>query len=224
MRENPYIRTGGCEMRYGVQGPVLVLILLVSTACGTINRPIHIADGSQVSRMLSSVNGSIDIGKACEINGSCHTINGSIKIDDGTRVDGKVASINGSIRIGSNVIIDGSSKAVNGSVTCGPGARIGGNVSTVNGCITLTGTTVDRNLVTYNGRISLMKGTQIVGNVIIREAEGNFRRSPLKITLGGKSVIHGDIINENPELTVKVEVLEGSAVKGEIVKCEVNKD
>ena len=200
---------------------VFMLIGLVS--CGTINRPIHIADGSQVSRTLSSINGSISIGKSCEIEGSCQTINGSITIDDKTQIDGKVATINGSIRIGREVRIDGPVKAVNGSVSSDSGTTIDGTVATVNGCINLVASRIERDLVTYNGKITLKKGSEVMGDIVIKESEGTFRRTPLRITIGGMSTVHGSIINENPKLMVTVEIVEGSSVKGEIEQCEVDR-
>jgi len=200
-----------------------VALLITGMGCGTINQPIHIADGSQVSRTLSSINGSVSIGKACEIDGSCHTINGSITIDDKTRIDGKVATINGSIRIGRDVNINGPVKAVNGSVSAEGGTVIDGTAATVNGCINLVATRVERDLVTYNGKITLKKGSEVMGDIVIKEAEGTFRRTPLHITIGGMSTVHGSIINDNPKLNVTVEILEGSAVKGEILRCEVER-
>lgn len=206
-------------MKNSLQAVIGAVLLFTAIGCGTINRPIHIADGSQVSRSLTSVNGSITIGSSCEIDGTCQTVNGSIKIGDDTSVDGKVASVNGSIRVGQRVIVDGSLKAVNGSVSTGRECRIDGSIATVNGCITLVETIVENKLVTYNGRIILKRGSEVLGDIIIKDTDGNSRRKPLTIKIGGKSIVHGDIINENDDLEVNVYIIEGARVDGELIKC-----
>ena len=111
---------------------------------------------------------------------------------------------------------------VNGTLRIGDQSTISGNVETVNGKIDLRGTTIERNIETVNGGIVLDGGTQVQGNIIVRETRGrNNNRRTLEIELRGGSSVAGDIRVEDDDRKVRVTLSGGSAVHGQIEGAEV---
>jgi predicted acyltransferase (DUF342 family) len=180
----------------------MVVFPAVATAGGgvsTVNKSIRVDDNSTTGN-VDSVNGSIRIGA-----------NSVVK---------SVESVNGSINLGNNVSVERGIEAVNGSVTLEPGCEVDGGVETVNGSIRLQNTSVAGDISTVNGGIRLLKGTEVVGNVVVQKPHGwnsNKRRKPVKVEIGENVQVHGDLIFEHP-----VELkLHNSATVGEIIGDEV---
>lgn len=181
---------------------LIIIMPAVATAGGsvsTVNKSIRIDDNSTTGN-VDSVNGSIRIGA-----------NSVVK---------SVDSVNGSINLDNNVRVEKGIEAVNGSVSLEPGCEVDGGVETVNGSIRLQDTAVAGDIRTVNGGIRLLKGTEVVGNVVVQKPHGwssNKRRKPVKVEIGENVRVHGDLIFEHP---VELKIHD-SATVGEIIGEEV---
>jgi predicted acyltransferase (DUF342 family) len=166
----------------------------------------------------STVNKSIRIDAESE-TGSVDSVNGSIRIGDNSFVR-SVDSVNGSIQLGNDVTVDRDIEAVNGGITLDPGCEVGGNVETVNGGIRLQNTRVSGDVETVNGQIRILEGSEVSGNVVVKEPWGwshNNRRKPVRVEIGENVLVNGNLIFEHP-----VELkLHDTARVGEIIGEEV---
>lgn len=138
--------------------------------------------------------------------------------------------MNGSIKVGKNTKVDGDIDSVNGSISCYEGVVVDDNIATVNGSFKLSGTEVKGGLTTVNGRITLRDGSKIQRDIIIKKSKGGFlhnffgsKKKKLEITLKGKSVVEGDIINKDDERPVILFLEKGSAVKGKVINVKIEK-
>ena len=161
---------------------ILIVLPAVSMAGGghsTVNKSISIDDNSTT--------------------GSVGSVNGSIRIGDNSSVK-SVESVNGSVKLGTDVTVDRSVEAVNGAITLQPGCEVGSDVETVNGGIRMENTRVSGNVETINGQIRILEGSEISGNVMVREPNGwnhNKRRKPVRVEIGKDVLVHGDLIFEH---------------------------
>jgi DUF4097 and DUF4098 domain-containing protein YvlB len=176
----------------------LPAVAMAESSFSTVNKSIRIDENSSAGK-VDSVNGAIRIGS-----------NSVVK---------SVESVNGSINLANDVRVEKGIEAVNGSVTLEPGCEVGGNVETVNGSIRLQNTGVSGDIETVNGGIRLLKGTEVVGNVVVRKPGGwnNKRNKPVKVEIGEDVQIHGDLIFEQ---AVELK-LHDSARVGEIIGDKV---
>lgn len=195
---------------------LIVFVLVASCGCGTVNRPITVADNTTMDRSLYSVNGCIRVGRTCTVNGGVQTVNGAVTIEAGSSVDGTVASINGAVRLARDVTVNSNLKSINGAINTDRGCTINGQVASINGAIQLTGTHVRKDVTTFTGRITLTDHSQVDGNIRVRKADSVYRQSRLLILIERDSVVHGDIINENPHVSVEVRLREGGRIDGEL--------
>ena len=204
-----------------VLGSVLALVVLASGS--GVNQSIRVADGEFRDGELSTVNGGITIGDGATVEGTCHSVNGGITVGANARVEA-LDSVNGPVRVGDGTIVEKDVESVNGPVTLDRGAQANG-VSTINGPIRLTRADVFRDVTTINGDFSLLDGTNVGGNVIVEEANGNNspRKRALEIELTGGSVIEGDVIVEDPDYPVKVYLRDGSRIMGQVKGAELIK-
>ncbi len=193
-----------------------VLLMLASWGCGTVNRCIVVEDGKTVDRSLYSVNGSIRVGHNCTVKGAIQTVNGAITIEPDSIVHGTVASVNGSVRLAQNVTLENDLKSINGSIHANHGCTIEGGIASVNGTIQLVETFVGKELSTYTGRITISDHSTVKGNIRIRKSDSVYRGSRLTIVIERESVVHGDIINENPQIQVLVQLKENARVDGKL--------
>lgn len=178
---------------------VLPAVATAGSSVSTVNKSIRLDDNSTTGN-VDSVNGSIRIGA-----------NSVVK---------SVESVNGSIDLDNDVSVEWNVEAVNGSIELEPGCGVGGDVETVNGSMRLTNTSVSGDISTVNGSIRLLKGTEVVGNVIVQKPHGwssNKRRKPVKVEIGENVQVHGDLIFEH---AVELK-LHDSAMVGEIIGDEV---
>ena len=181
---------------------VLITLPAVAGASGshsTVNKSIHIDD--------NSTTGDVD------------SVNGSIRIGASSFVD-SVESVNGSIKLGNDVTVDRDIDAVNGAITLQAGCEVGGNVETVNGGIRLENSLVSGDVETINGQLRILNGSEVAGNVLVREPKGwniNNRRKPVRVEIGQDVVVHGNLIFEH---AVELK-LHDSARVGEIIGDEV---
>jgi DUF4097 and DUF4098 domain-containing protein YvlB len=151
--------------------------------------------------------------------GSHSTVNKSISIHDNSTT-GSVDSVNGSVKLANDVTVDRDVGAVNGAITLQSGCEVGGNVETVNGGIRLQYTRVSGDVETVNGQIRILEGSEVSGNVIVREPNGwnhNKRRKPVRVEIGKDVLVHGDLIFEH---AVELK-LHDTARVGEIIGDEV---
>lgn len=173
-----------------------------------------LADGDQ-----STVNKSIRIDDNTTA-GNVDSVNGSIRIGANSFVD-SVESVNGSIKLGNDVTVDKGIDAVNGSITVEAGCEVGGNVETVNGGIRLEHAMVSGDVETINGQLRILQGSEVAGNVIVREPKSwwssNNRRKPVRVEIGENVIVHGDLVFEH---AVELE-LHKTARVGEIIGDEV---
>ena len=167
----------------------------------------------------STVNKSIridDNGTAGDVD----SVNGSIRIGANAFVD-SVESVNGSIKLGNDVTVEKGIDAVNGSITVEAGSAVGGNVETVNGGIRLEHAMVSGDIETINGQLRILQGSEVAGNVIVREPKGwwgsNNRRKPVRVEIGENVIVRGDLVFEH---AVELKLHETARV-GEIIGDEV---
>lgn len=206
---------------------LLVLLVGVSIALAgcdvSVNKSIHIEDGKEVHRALSSVNGSIRIGSDCEVHGNAKTVNGSIRVGDGSKVE-DLSTVNGRVEIGDNVSVDGSMSTVNGRVRAGKKSEIRKHVKTVNGSITLLGTIVGRDVTTHNGDITLMDKAVVSGDIVVHKSNSfSSKTRRMVIKLSGGSIVEGDIIVKDKKIDATVILEDGSDVKGEVHGAKINR-
>ena len=167
----------------------------------------------------STVNKSINIGDNTT-TGDVDSVNGSIRIGANSFVN-SVDSVNGSIKLGNDVTVEKGIEAVNGSITVEAGSAVGGNVETVNGGIRLEHAMVSGDVETINGQLRILHGSEVAGNVIVREPKGwwnsNNRRKPVRVEIGENVIVRGDLVFEH---AVELELHETARV-GEIIGDEV---
>lgn len=215
---------------------ILVLSLaLVLGACSALADSFSLADGSTHDDDISLVNGSIEIGADCRVNGEISNVNGRIQVgngsrsldisnvngiivlDDGVEVDGDISSVNGEIELGQNSRIAGEVAAVNGRISAAEGVVIEGQLSSVNGHIKLIGARA-ASLVTNNSSIHLDVGTVISGELRVRKNQGiSFGAdSPPKIVIGRNVEVAGPLTFERE---VELYIHESASV-GEITGAD----
>lgn len=213
----------------------VVSAMLVLGACSALTDSFTLADGSTYEDDISLVNGRIDIGADCQVNGEVGSVNGAIQIGSATRVrdisnvngriqlaekvevEGDIASVNGRIELGSGSRIGGEVESVNGQISAAEGVVIEGQLSSVNGRIEMRGARA-ASLVTNNSSILLDEGAVIDGALTVRKSQGiSFNAgSPPKIVIGRNVRVNGPLSFERE---VELYVHE-SATVGEISGAE----
>lgn len=201
---------------------LLLIITLSILGCNSsVNRSIHIRNGETVHHSLNSVNGSVIVGSDCVIKGNCRSVNGRIEVGRNSRV-GDLQTVNGRISVESNVEVDGDIESINGSVSCDPGVKIRGKIASINGSIDLDSTEVRRDLVTYNGPITLSNNSVVQRDIIIKDSKSRSdSRRPLKIRIEDGSIVEGDIIVRDEDKKVEVYLSDGGKIMGRIERAEV---
>lgn len=210
-----------------------VSMALVLGACSALTDSFTLADGSTYDDDISLVNGSIDIGSDCQVNGEVDSVNGAIQVGSATRI-GDIGSVNGRIQLGEEVEVDGDVASVNGRIELGSGSRVSGKVESVNGRISAAeGVVIEgqlssvnsriemrgaraASLVTNNSSILLDDGTVIAGALTVRKSQGISFSSAPKIVVGRDVRIEGPLTFERE---VELYVHE-SATVGEISGAE----
>lgn len=191
----------------------------------TLNRNITINADTEINGALRSINGTIDVGEGCSVE-DINTVNGTIRIRMDVIIRGDVGSVNGRVNIQDKVRIDGNVTSVNGRITLDREVVVRDNVEIVNGSINLDKATVEQDITTYNGNITLRNSSRVKGNIVVEENRGwsNNRRQRrhLTIDLSRESVVEGDIIIEDDDIEVTVYISGGAKVEGKIdSKAEV---
>lgn len=205
--------------------------LLILGACSALTDSFSLADGSTHDDDISLVNGLIDIGADCRVDGEVGNVNGVIQVGNNSRVrdidnvngrislgngvevDGDISSVNGRVDLGADARVSGDVESVNGLISAASGVVIGGQVSSVNGPIEMHGARA-AGLATNNSRIRLDAGTVIAGELTVRKSQGfNFSASsPPKVVIGRNVTVEGPL---NFEREVELYVHESASV-GEI--------
>ncbi len=203
-----------------------ILLILSFVACGNIevNQNIEIADGKRHKDDITTVNGSITIGKDCEILGSCQSINGNIEIGSRSVVQ-DVSSVNGRILIGKDVRVRGDVNSINGELTIKSGSVISRSIDVLNQNIKITGSEVGGDISIKNGDIFLREKTTVNGSILVNtesilEIEGSQRQSAI-VEISGGSVVKGDIDVGDRAIEVKVRLIDGGKVLGEVLNAEI---
>lgn len=208
---------------------IIVLCISFAMCMATVNKSISIADGQTINKGLSSVNGSIHIGENCKISGNCKTINGRIKVNKNCKVR-SLKTINGRIKVNETTVVDGRISSINGAVICQKGVGVKEDISTINGTIHLSNTHVNEGLTTHNGSIYLSDKSLVKGDIVIKKSNRSSffifkpKRHRLKIKVLEGSVVEGDIINKDKYVDVTVIIDKQSKVKGKIINAKVIKD
>ena len=127
------------------------LLISCLLSCGDIqlNKSIEIADGAKHEDDITTVNGSITVGKNCEIKGSCQSINGGIEVGEGSIVS-DISSVNGGISIEKNVRVNGEINSINGSLTIKSGTVVTQNIDVINQFIRINGSEIGGNITIDN--------------------------------------------------------------------------
>ena len=166
----------------------------------------------------SSVNNSIRIDKN-STTGNVDSVNGSIRIGANSFVE-SIESVNGSIDLENDVTVDKGVEAINGAVKLESGCEVGGNVETINGGIRLQNTQISGDVETVNGQIRILEGSEVSGNVVVREPKGwnwTRERKPVQVEIGKDVLVHGDLIFEHP---VRLKIHDSARV-GDIIGDQV---
>jgi DUF4097 and DUF4098 domain-containing protein YvlB len=189
----------------------------------SINRDLHIPDGKRCSEGAHSINGTISIGKGCDIRGASRTINGAIEIGEGSHVR-SLQSINGTIDVAPLVQIRGDVQTINGRVTCATGAVVQGDIETINGRVRLDSTHVTGYIKTFNGNLELDHHSKVQKDIIIKgdkSKKHSHRQHPLDIRLSNGSQVLGDILVKDPDRVVTVYLSQGSQVQGRVENAKI---
>lgn len=216
----------------------LILFLaagLFVAACGPFSEGFVLEDGSVLNNGISVVNGTVEVGRDCRVNGEISSVNGVIDIEGGSTVGG-IENVNGRIRLTEDVTVEGGIENVNGQITLGTGTRIEGDVETVNGSImadertVISGQVVSVNglislsgvrvagIQSHNGSIRLDAGTEVNGPLTMKRSTGfNLQiSSPPEVIIGADVRVDGPL---NFEREVQLYVHE-SAIIGEVTGAE----
>ena len=210
-------------MRYIVL--LFSLLILFGYACNVeVNQSVRIDDGTKHRDDITTVNGSITIGKDCEVLGLCRSINGNIRVGEGSTVR-DIQSVNGKISIAENVRVDGELGAINGGVTIKSGVVVTHDIDVINQHIRIEGSEIGGNISIQNGDVFLRDKTTLEGNILV-DAEGLFesegsRRRTVLIEISGGSVVKGNIEVGDQRLEVKVRLRDGGKVLGEVINAEI---
>lgn len=188
----------------------------------TLNRNITINANSEVDGGLRSINGTIDVGEGCSVE-NISTINGTIRVRTDVTIRGDISSVNGRVNIQDKCRVNGNVTSVNGRITLDRDVVVRDNVETVNGSINIDKATVEQDITTYNGNITLRNNSRVKGDIIVEENRGwSNNRRRLTINISGDSVVEGDIIIEDDDIEVRVYISDGGKVEGTISgKAEV---
>lgn len=177
-----------------------LLVALMATGCGAVNRNIQIADGEQVEGDVRNVNGAIRIGSSCHISGDVRNVNGAVTVGADSRFN-ELRTTNGAIELGERVEAS-AVNSTNGRIRIASGTRVDDGVRTTNGAIELAEEVmVGGDVETANGRIRVGSGSQIAGTV----AATNGSIELIGVRAGAISGANGNI-----------ELLDGSFVEGDI--------
>ena len=202
--------------------PLFLITLFFAPACRFgVNKTIYVEDGKTRNGSLNSVNGGIIIGEQCVVRGSSRSVNGRIEVGRESEVE-DLQTVNGKIRIARDVKIDGDIESVNGSIRCGAGVNVDGRITAINGRIELDHTTVERDIHTTNGDITLEDNTKVKGDIVVEGKKGRGRGyHRLDIKISGDSVVEGRIIVKDRRRDVRVYLSNGGRVLGEVENAEV---
>lgn len=160
----------------------------------TVNGRVILGDGAHVAGDLSSVNGGIRLGADSSAH-AVETVNGGIEFGDGAEAR-EATTVNGRIRLGEGAKVTGEVTAVNGSISLATDSHVEGTVSNVNGRITLTAARIDGNLITRNGTIELLEGSEVGGDLEVRSTNDDEDR--VRVVIGPGSSVAGMIRIERP--------------------------
>lgn len=217
---------------------VIALFAIGLSACNyTANEDIRVADGETHRGDASTINGNVDVGKNADagdsnfrtVNGrvvvrdgaqvnDCATVNGSMRVGEGA-VAGDLRTVNGDLRVGRDSRVEGRIQLVNGKVELGPGSHVKGDVGTINGKIEMRSAQVVGDLSNVNGGMLITDGSEVLGDLTVREAGDDRHSQPPRIVIGPDSRVSGSLIFERPvELYVH-----DSAEVGDVSGAEINR-
>lgn len=205
---------------------LFALMVLGSFAYGIdlgLNKSFLISDGEVQGDGIATVNGNIKIGNNCRVRGTCSSVNGVIDVGVNSEVK-HLQTVNGPISIDEKTHVRRDVKSVNGPVRCREGVEIKGSIKTVNGPIDLSRTHVFEDVTTYNGNLDFDHESIVEGDVVINDSHHGShdrRRDPIIINVKGHSKIMGDLIVEDEEIQVKVYLIDGGEIMGQVYNAEV---
>ena len=185
-----------------------------------INDSVSIRDGERLSIGRTAINGSVFTGSGCEVRGMLRAVNGVVRVGRDSEV-GSCQAVNGGIGLEENVRVHGHAKAVNGAVMSEMGCTIETYVHAVNGAVTLKGTQVGKDVVSWNGDITLEDGCRVAGDLIVKKTKGSgSRHHTLKVTLDN-SVVSGNVECTDDRMKTILVLRGDSRVEGKIINMEV---
>lgn len=185
----------------------------------SVNGSIHLQSGVQAGR-VRTVNGSITLADGARVQ-AVTTVNGAIEVARSASAQGELTTTNGSIEVEEGVTVSGALSTVNGGIRCGAGTAINDGISTTNGSIRLRDTQVRQNIVTRNGNVHVLEGSEVMGDVVIkREPRGWLgrqwfgHRTRPELRIDADSRIHGDIhLYREVELNIHPDAQVGNIIE-----------
>jgi DUF4097 and DUF4098 domain-containing protein YvlB len=91
-----------------------------------VNGGVKLGDHATASS-LTTVNGSITLGRGAHVSGDVSSVNGALKLGDGADITGALSNVNGEIAL-TGAHVGGGIKTVNGGMNIGGASRVEGGI------------------------------------------------------------------------------------------------
>lgn len=159
------ILLNGCVVHIGEKG-------YLGNSMDAVFGEIRVGSGLSVGS-LSNVNGGISVERDATVD-NVDAVNGNITIAENVNA-GNVNSVNGNIDISEKLNGRRSAESVNGNITIGQYSVVTHSVTTINGNIVLDSVSVGFDVETLNGDIHIKTGSEINGDIRIKQSRNNNR-------------------------------------------------
>ncbi|MDZ7723172.1 MAG: hypothetical protein U5R06_10305 [candidate division KSB1 bacterium] len=166
--------------------------------CTSVNGSITVKDDAKVYGMCRTVNGQIRIQGNCRVE-HVQSVNGSIHIGEATDVEGDISTVNGSVTCKKKVKVDGDIKTVNGYIEL-VNTTVTDDISTHNGDITLNkNSTVLKDIIIKDSHNSHGNPNHLKIRIVDSTVEGDIvnrdRQKSVTVYLVGDSRVNGEFLN-----------------------------
>lgn len=128
------------------------------------------ADAGQHYGDLETVNGGISLGRGA-VAEDVETVNGGVTLEDDVHVS-SAQTVNGGVHAGQRVNVEHGAQTVNGGIRFGFNSHIGGDVETVNGGIVLQQTEIGGEVRTVGGDITIGARSLVHGDIRVEKSHG----------------------------------------------------
>ena len=165
----------------------------------SVNGSITVGSGAELLRSAETVNGSLSVKSEARTR-DLSSVNGSVRVGRRVTVDGDLRSVNGTVRSAEETVVTGSVGTVNGTIEL-DGTTVQEDLQTINGRVVLDrGSRVLGDLVIEDTRsrdwssrrkpleIELRGGSVIEGDVDVRDKDRK-----VIVRLSGGSAVMGQV-------------------------------